>query len=164
MTALKSFGRPIKALVVGASGAIGGAFVDLLAASSDVRSVLACSRKQSSVGSAKIAWRPMDILDEDSIETALCDVARIDLAIVATGRLHIPGEMQPEKSWRALDKRSSRRAWRSKPWARPSSPNACCRCCIDRASPCSLPYRRAWGASPTIVSEAGMAIGPRRPH
>lgn len=46
----------------------------------------------------------MNILDEDNIETGLFGLQRIDLAIVATGRLHVPGGMQPEKSWRALDK------------------------------------------------------------
>lgn len=104
MTALSSFGRPVRALVVGANGAIGGAFVDLLAGDPAVVSVLACSRAPEPHASPKVLPKPVDILDEASIAAALSGVAGVDLAIVATGRLHVPGAMQPEKSWRSLDK------------------------------------------------------------
>lgn len=104
MPALTSIGRPVRALVVGASGAIGGAFVDLLAHCSDVESVVACSRAAQPHASPKVEPRSVDILDEESIAAALVGIERIELAIVATGRLHNPGGLQPEKSWRALDK------------------------------------------------------------
>lgn len=101
---LKSFGRPVRAVVVGASGAIGGALVDRLATCPQVERILACSRTPKAHPSAKVECRSIDILDEASIAAALAEEERIDLAIVATGRLHAPGGLQPEKSWRALDK------------------------------------------------------------
>lgn len=104
MSALGSFGRPVAALVVGAHGAIGGALVEMLANDAAVESVLALSRSPVAHVNAKVTPRSLDILDEDSIVAALAGIARVDLAIVATGRLHIPGGPQPEKSWRALDK------------------------------------------------------------
>lgn len=104
VTSLTSFGKSVHAVVIGAGGGIGGALVDHLAACANVHSILACSRAPKRHDSDKIKPRPIDILDERSIEMALAGLDRIDLAIVATGRLHAPGGMQPEKSWRALDK------------------------------------------------------------
>ncbi len=101
---LSSFGSPVRAVVIGASGAIGGAVVDMLAECSQVESVLAFSRTPYPHTSSKVTSRPIDILDEASIATALAGVERVDLAIVATGRLHEPAGMRPEKSWRSLDK------------------------------------------------------------
>lgn len=104
MTALTSFGRPVRALVAGANGAIGSALVELLAACPDVESVWACSRSPKESPHAKVTPVAVDLLDEASIVAALSGIERIDLAIVATGMLHAPGGLQPEKSWRALDK------------------------------------------------------------
>lgn len=104
MSALSSFGNPVRALVIGASGAIGGALVDILSGCPDVESIRACSRTPRPRPNFKVTSRPIDILDEASIATALAGVERVDLAIVATGRLHAPGGMKPEKSWRSLDK------------------------------------------------------------
>ncbi len=103
MPTLRSFRRPLRTLVIGSSGAIGGALVDLLADCPDVESILACSRTAQPQASLKATPRAMDILDEASIATALAGVERIDLAIVATGHLHASDGIQPEKSWRALD-------------------------------------------------------------
>lgn len=102
VTSLSSFGKSVNAVVIGAGGGIGGALVDHLAACASVDSILACSRAPGRYDSDKVEPRPIDILDEQSIETALAGLDRIDLAIVATGRLHAPGGIQPEKSWRAL--------------------------------------------------------------
>ncbi len=103
MTKLCSFNRQANVLVVGANGAIGSALVDALAADPAVAHVLACARDVRQNPSAKVEMRPMDILDEASVRSALVGVRRIDLAIVATGLLHGPDGMTPEKSWRALD-------------------------------------------------------------
>ena len=103
MTLLTSFGESVQAVVIGASGAIGGALVDQLAACANVHSIRACSRIPRRHESSKVEARPIDILDERSIEAALAGLDRIDLAIVATGRLHEQGGMQPEKSWRSLE-------------------------------------------------------------
>ena len=104
VSTLSSFGSPVRAVVIGASGAIGGALVDKLAACRHVESIRACSRKPQSHVSLKVTSRPIDILDEAIIATALGGVERVDLAIVATGCLHALGGVQPEKSWRSLDK------------------------------------------------------------
>ena len=104
MPALTSFDRPVRALVVGANGALGGALVDHLSGRAEVESVIAAARVPKPHESAKVIPRALDILDEASIAAALAGIERIDLAVVATGRLHMPGGMQPEKSWRALDK------------------------------------------------------------
>jgi NAD(P)-dependent dehydrogenase (short-subunit alcohol dehydrogenase family) len=101
---LSSFDRPVRALVVGAGGALGGAFVDLLAQCDCVETVLAFSRRKDGPGGGKIIERRFDMLDQDSIRAALQGVERIDLAIIATGKLHEPGGMQPEKNWRSLDR------------------------------------------------------------
>lgn len=104
MTAIGSFGRPVRALVVGASGAIGGALVDALAADPAVFHILALSRTSHGFNSAKVDHRSVDVTEEDSIQAALLGTQQIDLAIVATGLLHQPGVMTPEKSWHALDR------------------------------------------------------------
>ncbi len=104
VSTLSSFGRPVRAVVIGASGAIGGALVDRLADCPQVESILACSRAPQPHPSLKVTFRPIDILDEACIETALAGIERVNLAIIATGRLHVPGRMQPEKSWRSLNK------------------------------------------------------------
>jgi NAD(P)-dependent dehydrogenase (short-subunit alcohol dehydrogenase family) len=101
---LSSFGRPIHAMVAGASGAIGGALVEQLASCPDVEKILACSRQATPLTNPKVVTRQMDILDEASIVAALAGVERIDLAIVATGVLHEPGGMQPERNSRSLEK------------------------------------------------------------
>lgn len=104
MTALGSFDRKISALVVGASGAIGGSLVDALAADPAVVRVRAWSRRSPQYASPKVEPRTVDILDEATIRDALTGDHQVDLAIVATGLLHEPGVMAPEKSWRTLDK------------------------------------------------------------
>lgn len=71
MPTLRSFGRPLQALVVGSSGSIGGALVDLLADCPDVESVLACSRAGQPHASPKVLPCTMDILDEAGIAAAL---------------------------------------------------------------------------------------------
>jgi NAD(P)-dependent dehydrogenase (short-subunit alcohol dehydrogenase family) len=104
MAELPSFRRPVRARVVGANGAIGSALVEVLAACPQVESILACSRSPQPSASLKVQPRLVDMLDEASIAAALDGIEHIDLAIVATGMLHTPGGLQPEKSWRSLDK------------------------------------------------------------
>ena len=87
------------AVVIGASGGIGGALMDRLQAAG--RTVAGLSR------------RDMDLTDEDSIARAAGRVARLGtpgLILVATGVLHGPG-MQPEKTIRALDADAMARAF-----------------------------------------------------
>lgn len=92
---LASFRPALRALVWGASGGIGGAFVAALEANPRVAAVLGASRKAAS------PWR-FDLEDGRSIEAVAQAAAAdgpLDLVLVATGVL-LPS---PEKSWRQLD-------------------------------------------------------------
>lgn len=95
MTILPSLPRPARALVVGASGGIGGALAARLAAAGlEVRG--------TSRAGADLA---LDVTDEASIAAAfaaLGDGPPLRLVVVASGLLH-DGALQPEKSLRALD-------------------------------------------------------------
>ena len=85
------------AVVIGSSGAIGGAIVERLEGD---------PRFSEVVGLARSSDPPLDVLDEASIAAAAQAVAaregELRLVIDATGFLHGDG-MQPEKTWRHLD-------------------------------------------------------------
>ena len=103
MIDLRSFPRPIQALVVGGRGGIGGALVAALAQDPAVTGVIATTRGQVvPAATGKVSWRRLELGDEGSIATALAGVETLDLVIVATGVLSGDG-LTPEKSWRALD-------------------------------------------------------------
>jgi NAD(P)-dependent dehydrogenase (short-subunit alcohol dehydrogenase family) len=85
-----------RALVVGAGGAIGGAFVDVLRALPRCAGVAALSRASAP---------PLDVADEASVAAAaaaLRDQAPFHLVLVATGILHVDGR-PPEKRLAELD-------------------------------------------------------------
>jgi NAD(P)-dependent dehydrogenase (short-subunit alcohol dehydrogenase family) len=94
-----SFPEPITACVFGASGGIGAAFVDQLAADPAVRVVHAGSR-QPKGATGKIQPFAFDLIDEASIAAAADAIGKVDLIIIATGMLH-DNALQPEKSFRA---------------------------------------------------------------
>lgn len=103
---LPSFGVGIRAAVIGASGGIGTAMVDLLAADPAVAAVHACSRSGAIPAGPKIRACHMDILNEDSIASAAATVGGepLHLVFVATGLLHDAARgLAPEKTWKALD-------------------------------------------------------------
>ncbi|BDX19887.1 MULTISPECIES: SDR family NAD(P)-dependent oxidoreductase [Halopseudomonas] len=96
MTALKSFGNGYRALVIGASGALGQAFCDALEADPGCALVTRLSRNSAP---------PLDLEDAASIPRAAEAVAQhapYHLIIVSSGLLHRPG-IRPEKSLSALD-------------------------------------------------------------
>ena len=101
------FDRPVRAAVIGATGGIGRAFVERLAAADEVASVLALSRKGEGPEGPKIEHGPIDTDDEASIEAAAAQARRslggLDLVLVATGMLHRGDAVQPEKTWRHLE-------------------------------------------------------------
>ena len=90
---------PIIACVFGASGGIGGALVQRLAADPAVGVVHAGARAMVA-GGGKILPFAFDLTDEASIALAAQDIGPVDLVIIATGMLH-DGTIQPEKSLRA---------------------------------------------------------------
>jgi NAD(P)-dependent dehydrogenase (short-subunit alcohol dehydrogenase family) len=92
----------MRALVVGASGGLGSAFVSLIAADARFTQVATWSRSAPAVTDEKILANQIDLRDEATIEAAARSLGEVDLAIVATGLLH-DGGLKPEKSWRSLD-------------------------------------------------------------
>ncbi len=102
------------AVVVGASGGLGGALVSALAAMPTFGRVVALSRTATpGLDPASRVWHvPLDLLDEASIAAAaalLPDPLR--LIVVATGLLHAPG-LQPEKTFLSLDPDTLLRSYR----------------------------------------------------
>jgi NADP-dependent 3-hydroxy acid dehydrogenase YdfG len=95
-------GPRMRALVVGASGGIGSAFVTLLAADARFSQVTAWSRSAAVVVDDKIFPQRVDLCNEATIEMAARTLGEVDLAIVATGLLH-DENINPEKSWRSLE-------------------------------------------------------------
>ncbi|MEM7730928.1 MAG: SDR family NAD(P)-dependent oxidoreductase [Pseudomonadota bacterium] len=110
---LDSFDTPVRAVVVGSTGGIGGAFVDALAASDRVEAVHALSRSGASHPSSKVRNLTFDFLDEGSVQAAaqaLGEVGPFDLVIVATGLLQGEG-IAPEKTMRSLDLDAMRKSF-----------------------------------------------------
>lgn len=104
MTDLSSFPENIRAIVIGATGGIGGAFVTALAAHDRVSDVYALSRTGAGPRGDKIKPLTFDFSDENNIKAGaelLRETGKFDLIIVATGLLHGEG-ISPEKSTRDL--------------------------------------------------------------
>jgi len=96
----------VRAVVIGASGGIGQAFVEALVQNECVAQVHALSRKPIEFQGPKILSGAIDLEDESSIAMAAKRLAEdsgaLDLIIVATGILHDGAAFQPEKSWKSL--------------------------------------------------------------
>ena len=94
---LESFPAGGLAVVVGASGGIGGALLARLAGERSFRGV---------VGLGRGGVPPLDLTAEETIARAAAHVAGLGhaprLVVVATGFLHGDG-LAPERSWRELD-------------------------------------------------------------
>ena len=102
MVEVQGFPRPCRAVVVGASGGIGGALAARLSAAGIA--VHALSRRPVGAGE-RIMSGPLDLGDPASIAaacTAIGEGAPLRLAIVATGILH-DAALKPEKSVKMLD-------------------------------------------------------------
>ena len=113
---MNSFGPGFNAVVVGASGGLGGAFVAALLDHPALGGLLACSRSDPGLEHPRAAWCRLDLEDEASIataaETAEARLGPLHLAIVASGLLHDGAGLQPEKTWRTLEAEALERAYR----------------------------------------------------
>lgn len=90
--------------IVGASGGVGSALVELFSADSSNR-VHAFSRSEIKLASENVELGNIDYADESSIEAAAekaSQYAPLDIVIVATGILH-DDSMMPERSLKNLD-------------------------------------------------------------
>lgn len=101
---LPSLKDDYRALIIGASGGIGSAFVQALARDDRCAGIYATARQGLSE-TAKVSPLLCDITQEASIQAAIeqaCLQSPPDLVIVATGLLH-DASQTPEKTFRALD-------------------------------------------------------------
>ena len=97
--------RPgFRAVVVGASGGIGAAITARLAAMPACAEVIALARDPARVAAGdRVTPGVVDLEDEASIRAAFAGLSDIDLVIVASGVLHGPDGLSPEKTFRRID-------------------------------------------------------------
>ncbi len=113
---MAGFVTPARAIVVGASGGIGGALVEVLAARDDISGVIALSRSgRAPKGEKIVAGPPIDMTDPESIAAAFAAVGpaggEVRLVIVASGLLSDGEALQPEKSYRHQSLEAFRRVF-----------------------------------------------------
>lgn len=102
---LESLPDGYRAVVFGASGGLGSAFVSALCTDGRCAQVYAGSRRESPAAAGKLSHFHFDLEDESSIAAAVDGCARggpLHLVVVATGMLHADGIM-PEKTWASLN-------------------------------------------------------------
>lgn len=95
---------PVRAVVFGASGGIGKAFVKHLAGCDAVEAVYACSRSGLRFENEKIHSLQVDTTDDDSVKKAAVTIGErgpVSVILVATGTLHGEG-YGPEKSFKNI--------------------------------------------------------------
>ena len=114
--ALASFGTGLNVAVIGATGGIGRAFANHLAACPSVSRLFRLSRSGPLDDDGKADWLHLDLESEETIAEAAAVIKRsagdLHLAIVASGILHDGDRLRPEKSWRALDASAMETAFR----------------------------------------------------
>jgi NAD(P)-dependent dehydrogenase (short-subunit alcohol dehydrogenase family) len=106
MSLLSSLQQGSPVAIIGASGGIGRALVELLTLDERVSEVHAFSRATAEWNQKKVHGHFLDLTDEQSIDKAASVAANnspLDLVIVASGILHRDGELMPEKSMRELN-------------------------------------------------------------
>ena len=99
---LPSFGVSINALVVGANGGLGRAFVDVLAKTPSVKKIYAWTRTELKQFVSRISASVFDLHDEKAVINAGRNIDELQLVIVATGVLHSDNGLFPEKSFKAF--------------------------------------------------------------
>lgn len=103
MAGLSSFSDGFDAVVIGSTGGIGSAFLELLCAEERIGRIFAFSRRGEGNAHDKITHGTIDLENEVSIEKAAGGISpNVRLVIIATGFLH-QGATQPEKSLSELN-------------------------------------------------------------
>lgn len=117
---LPSLGDAFNAVVIGATGGLGGAFVHTLVSDPECKRLFCTSRRPENddafAENTRAVHLALDIEDEGSVASA-ADVVRaqagkIHLVLVATGILHDDIALQPEKSWKHVNADSLGRVFR----------------------------------------------------
>lgn len=106
---LASLGHDLRAAVIGANGGLGAAFVHTLSQAPNASRTFALSRRSAKEGFDPIVTEhTIDLIDEFTVEGAAkhirAECKSLHLVIVATGVLHRDETIQPEKTWRHLDR------------------------------------------------------------
>ena len=100
-------------LVLGASGAIGGAMLRSLAAAPDAAQIIAASRSRAPLPDG-VQWHPLDYEQPGRVAQLAATLAQqfdaLDEFICATGHLH-DDQMAPEKSLSALEPQALQRSY-----------------------------------------------------
>ncbi len=92
--------------VIGASGAIGSAFIKILAENNDTKKIYAFARSKINISNSKVIYHPIDVTDENNIEAACAEISEpIDTLIIACGKLH-GDNLHPEKALKDLNFKS----------------------------------------------------------
>lgn len=100
---LSSLPDGYRAVVFGATGSIGGAFLQTLAEDPRCAARFAASRSGRVVANAR--GLSFDLHQPDSIDAVMADACAdgpVHLVIAATGALHSQGALEPEKTWRHM--------------------------------------------------------------
>jgi NAD(P)-dependent dehydrogenase (short-subunit alcohol dehydrogenase family) len=104
MSLLTSYSHPVTAVVIGASGGIGAALLDLLLEDENITHVHGLARRAIMQTHPKLTTGKLDLTDEQSIAAAAQAIsAPVHFVFVATGILHAEQTLRPEKTWRTLD-------------------------------------------------------------
>jgi len=101
---LPSMKSDLRVIVVGSTGGIGSAFIDILSSSEQVAQIYALSRQGKSHSSPKVTSLIYDFTDEQSIDQTtevLRETGQLDICINATGLLQGDG-ISPEKNMRSM--------------------------------------------------------------
>jgi NAD(P)-dependent dehydrogenase (short-subunit alcohol dehydrogenase family) len=102
---MNSFNVAANVAVIGASGGIGQAVVQLLNNDPSVAQIHAFSRSATRSRDGKIVHHPIELLDELSIKAAVevaASESPLDLVFVTSGLLHRNLVVQPEKTMQSL--------------------------------------------------------------
>ena len=94
----------LRAIIIGASGGIGRAFIEELSSSSQINEIHALSRKTHTYLSPKVIPHEFDSSDEENISrlaSTLERTGKFDLIIIASGFLHNQ-DIKPEKTMRSM--------------------------------------------------------------
>ncbi len=105
----------MQAVIIGASGGIGAALTKALSDNPAMSRVHALSRSSLGLQHPKVLLGSIDILSENSVETAALKIKEMgtpELVIVASGILSDGADLQPEKSYRQQSMESFERVFR----------------------------------------------------
>ncbi|WP_308873535.1 NAD-dependent epimerase/dehydratase family protein [Thiothrix subterranea] len=159
---------PRKVLVAGASGGIGQAFCEQLAAQFPDIQLIRLARNTAALPVLNIPTQDLrfDLTDEANIISALQalpDKAELDWVFIATGWLH-DDTLQPEKTWRSLDADHLLRSYALNAVGPRCWSNTCWQSLTPNTRPPLAFYPLASAALATTGSAAGIPTVPAKPR